>query len=212
MRPDERSTVSTRTATEADLQGIGRSLARAFDDDPVWRWLVPDDRRWVKDVPWVFRYAAKEQLRQQTVWTTPDLGATAIWAPPGHRPSALRQLLVVPRMATVFRARSLDGLRLETALLKGRPSEPHWYLGVLGTEPAHQGRGYGSAILRPVLDRCDAKGTGAYLESSKESNIPFYRRHGFEVIGELQVVPTAPMLWRMWRDPVDGGADTLESD
>lgn len=204
MEPKERATLSTRTATAADLADIGLSLARAFDDDPVWRWLVPDDRRWVKGVPYVFRHATREQLPHRSVWVTPDLGATAVWARPGHRPSPIRELLVAPKMATVFRRRSLDGMRLEAAMRRERPSEPHWYLGILGTDPAHQGKGYGSAVLRPVLDECDETGTGAYLESSKETNVPYYQRHGFEVLDELCPIAGMPPLFRMWRDPVTG--------
>jgi hypothetical protein len=55
--------------------------------------------------------------------------------------------------------------------------------------------------MQPVLDTCDAEGIGAYLESSKESNVPFYERHGFRVTGEI-VIPDGPTLWAMWRDPV----------
>ena len=77
----------------------------------------------------------------------------------------------------------------------------HWYLSILGTDPAAQGRGIGASVLQPVLDRADADGVGAYLESSKESNIAFYRRFGFEVIGEHEFHVGGPTVWPMWRDP-----------
>jgi GNAT superfamily N-acetyltransferase len=201
------TTEAARRATTADLPAIGRSLARAFADDPVWRWLVPNDRRWVRGVPWVFRYTAREHLADDDVWVTPAVSAAAIWAPPGHRPSPIREALVAPAMATVFRTRSLAGMRLEAAMRAGRPPEPHWYLAVLGTDPTHQGRGHGSAVLRPVLERCDADGIGAYLESSKASNIPFYERHGFRVLDELRPIDAMPPLFRMWREPSPAGRE-----
>jgi GNAT superfamily N-acetyltransferase len=87
-----------------------------------------------------------------------------------------------------------------TTVERQHPRSAHWYLAVLGTDPVHQGKGIGSALLAPVLERCDHEGIGAYLESSKNSNIPFYRRHGFEVTGEIPL-PGGPSVWPMWRDP-----------
>jgi ribosomal protein S18 acetylase RimI-like enzyme len=78
--------------------------------------------------------------------------------------------------------------------------KPHWYLAVLGTDPSAQGQGLGSAVLQPVLERCDTDGIGAYLESSKERNIDFYARHGFRVTGKIRL-PRGPTMWPMWRDP-----------
>ena len=71
---------------------------------------------------------------------------------------------------------------------------------MLGTDPAAQGRGLGSAVLRPVLEQCDRDGVGAFLESSKERNIDFYARHGFRVTSEIRL-PRGPLMWQMWRDP-----------
>jgi GNAT superfamily N-acetyltransferase len=91
-------------------------------------------------------------------------------------------------------------LSLLTQVEKLHPEEPHWYLGVLGTAPEHQGKGVGSALMAPVLAKCDAEGIPAYLESSKESNIPFYERHAFKVTREINV-KNGPTVWPMWRDP-----------
>ena len=79
------------------------------------------------------------------------------------------------------------------------PDEPHWYLPLIGVDPAQQGKGYGSALLKYALRRCDEDGSPAYLESSNPKNIPLYRRHGFEVLGTIQVgssPPITPMLRR----------------
>jgi ribosomal protein S18 acetylase RimI-like enzyme len=79
------------------------------------------------------------------------------------------------------------------------PDEPHWYLPLIGVDPAQQGKGYGSALLKHAFRLCDEDGTSAYLESSNPENIPLYRRHGFEVLGTIQVgsaPPITPMLRR----------------
>jgi ribosomal protein S18 acetylase RimI-like enzyme len=80
------------------------------------------------------------------------------------------------------------------------PTEPHVYLFVLGARPTHQGQGLGSALLRHVLDRCDADGTPAYLEDTNTRNRDLYRRHGFAQTGEIRL-PDGPPLYPMWRDP-----------
>jgi ribosomal protein S18 acetylase RimI-like enzyme len=66
------------------------------------------------------------------------------------------------------------------------PSEPHWYLPLIGVDPVHQRNGHGAALLRHALDRCDRDHALAYLESSNPANIPLYQRHGFEVLGTIQ--------------------------
>ena len=87
------------------------------------------------------------------------------------------------------------------AIEQRHPQEPHWYLAVLGTDPAHWGQGVGSALVRHVLDDPANGGQAAYLETETESNVPFYERHGFQVVGELDVPRGGPHLWLMWRDP-----------
>ena len=61
-------------------------------------------------------------------------------------------------------------------------------------------KGYGNALMRSRLDRCDAEYAPAYLESSNPDNVPYYERFGFEVTGEIRL-PDGPSLVPMWRQP-----------
>jgi GNAT superfamily N-acetyltransferase len=190
--------VTVRNATRADVPTLSRALARAFEDDPVMSWLYPGLHR----MEAFFRgYELKLHLHHGAVYTTDEVEGAAIWAPPNEwRTSGLDVLRVAPGLLRVTGTRLMRGLRTMNAVESRHPKEPHWYLAVLGTDRSKQGKGVGSALLAPVLQRCDIEGMPAYLESSKESNIPFYRRHGFEVTDEIQL-PKGPKVWPMWRDP-----------
>jgi GNAT superfamily N-acetyltransferase len=114
----------------------------------------------------------------------------------------LQQLALTPsvvRTASLRRVPAvMGGLN---AIEKKHPHEPHWYLLALGVEPELQGRAIGTQLMAPVLERCDREGTPAYLESSKERNVPLYERNGFRVTEEFRVPNGGPPIWLMWRDP-----------
>jgi ribosomal protein S18 acetylase RimI-like enzyme len=80
------------------------------------------------------------------------------------------------------------------------PAEPCWHLAFVATDPVARGRGHGSALISHVLPRCDAEGCVAYLENTNPANTAFYRRHGFEVVGEIQAGAAPPMVG-MLREP-----------
>lgn len=194
---------AVRRAADTDVDAVGAMLARAFDDDPISEYLLPSARRRPQGLCAFFGSQIRlDYLPHGEVYTTEDRAGAALWAPPG-KPTlkGLRALAaVLPVAPYVVGATLIRSLRFLTRLEAIHPREPHWYLAVLGTDPARQGQGVGSALLQPVLTRCDAEGERAYLESSKEKNIPFYRRHGFEVTRELRL-DGSPPLWTMWRDP-----------
>lgn len=198
-------TPPTRRAGRGDAEALVEVLGRAFDDDPVARFLFRGDRRRRRGLRRFFRIQLTTLYADDgEVWTTHDRAGAAIWAPPTKARPGLGDLWhlapLVPDLAALGRAIP-DAARLLAEVERRRPAEPHWYLATLGTEPARQGRGVGSALMADVLRRCDEEGVPAYLESSKEKNLAFYRRHRFEVTGDLQVPRGGPRLWFMWRQP-----------
>lgn len=192
-----------RRATAADADALAATLARAFADDPVTLHLFPDVRHRERALPRYFSILLQRAfLPTGEVWTAggPCVGG-AMWTPPAQRRPRWRDMARLAPMVGVIGRRLPTAVRVMQAVERHHPPTPHWYLAVLGTDPPQQGRGVGSALLAPVLDRCDESGTPAYLESSKESNVPFYARHGFEVTRTLDLPGRGPRLWLMWREP-----------
>jgi ribosomal protein S18 acetylase RimI-like enzyme len=189
-----------RKADRADVAALAGALARAFDDDPVMAWLFPDPARRRLTLPRFFSaHLTKIVLPHGEVYTTGDVAGGALWEPPGKwRLGVGGQLRMLPDFIRLFGTRLAIASRGLNLVEANHPQELHWYLAVLGTDPAHQGHGVGSTLMTPILEHCDHEGMPAYLESSKESNIAFYSRHGFKVTGEIRL-PGGPLVWPMWR-------------
>lgn len=196
---------TTRLATAADTDALVEVLGRAFDDDPVACFLFRTEGRRRRALRRFFRIQLRHMyLTRGEVWTTTDLAGAALWGTPETGRPGPRELWhltpMVPDLLALGRAVP-DAARLLATVDRLRPRDTHWYLATLGTDPPRQGSGVGSALLARVLDRLDEAGLPAYLESSKERNVPFYARHGFEVLRELDVPNGGPRLWTMWRTP-----------
>ncbi len=188
-----------------DRAGVGGAagvLARALADDPGWIHVFPDARpRIARMTRLIEIMLARAYLGQDSSWMISG-AAAAIWSPPGQHELPTRTLLgAVPQLAWLIGRRVPAGLRLFRAMTRGTPTEPHWYLSMLGVDPAHQGRGLGPRVIAPVLDRCDATRTLAWLESTHAKNHTFYRRCGFEVADATTLPAGGPTLTFFARQP-----------
>ncbi len=195
--------VEVRRARPADVPGLAHTLARAFYDDPVAEWAFRSDACRASALERFQAIRARQLMKNEEVWTAEDHSCAALWAVPGRWRASIAETAEVtrafmhPRLIGRLPLVGFGWLRLES---KHPADPPHYYLAVLGTDPERQGQGLGSALMRPVLERCDEDGVGAFLESSKESNIAFYARHGFRVTQEIRL-PRGPSMWKMWREP-----------
>jgi GNAT superfamily N-acetyltransferase len=183
-----------RQGTTQDIQRLRTVLAEAFFEDPVFGWLMPEDS---KRLARLRRYFGIE-LRHYTlprgrVWTTSDLAGAALTLPPGAWRAPLHATLIEGRAFGIHLSRAARiGAAMEWRHTR-EPRKPHYYVRDIGVHPDMQGRGLGSALLRPTLERCDRESLPAYLEASSERNAALYERHGFRLIKELRVGGSPPL-------------------
>lgn len=198
---------AVRTARRADVRAAAGTLARAFDTDPVMRWIFGDEATLRVGLPRMFdamlRHHHQHHGATELVAGPAGVVGAAAWDPPGRwRVPWWRLAWSAPALLRAVRRQGARGQAVLTAMDAVHPAEPHWYLAYLGTDPAARRQGVGGRLLRSRLSRCDATGQPAYLESSNETNVPYYRSFGFEVTREIVVPDGGPTLWAMWRPPV----------
>ncbi len=190
-------THAVHTATADEKDAVIAILTLAFSTDPATRWTWPDPKTYLEAFPHFAAAFGGAAFEKGSAHRVGSAGA-ALWLPPGTGPDDAALMAVM--MRTADPATAGDGPQLMQQMASYHPHEPHWYLPLLGADPAHQGSGVGSALLRHATDQCDRNGVLAYLESSNPRNIPLYERHGFEILGRIQA-GSSPVITPMLRKP-----------
>ena len=185
------------TPTADEVRAIA-TITMAFSNDPIVRWFLRDANQYLTYWPPFVKVFAGGAFTAGTADSVDDCGGVALWLPPGVGLDG--DALVASAAAAIPAAEQDERFALLGQMDEFHPSEPHWYLPLMGVDVTMQGRGYGSALLRHAAERCDRDRLPAYLESTNPLNKALYERHGFEAIGLIQVGSSPPM-WPMVRQP-----------
>ncbi|MGX5187597.1 GNAT family N-acetyltransferase [Streptomyces avermitilis] len=192
--------VAIRTAGEGDREVVVRLLDEAFQHDPVSSWVFPGE---------AYRRATHHRLMaaftdivlgEGRIDLTEDGTACALWLSlpaDAHDeedgPARLREAVDPDNDRVELIGRLTSGIH---------PSgRAHEYLWMIAVAPGRQGEGLGTALMQPVLDRCDRAGLPAYLEASSARSRKLYERLGFVSTTPALDLPEGPRMWPMWREP-----------
>jgi ribosomal protein S18 acetylase RimI-like enzyme len=189
---------SVKTATPSDQDRIIAVLALAFSTDPGARWTYPDPYKYLRYFPDVVRAFGGRAFEHGTAHYVGGYFGAALWLPPAVQPREDEMMSLMQR--TVSESTLEDFRSVVEQAGRYRPTEPHWYLPLAGVDPAHQSSGHGSLLMKHALAACDREQKLAYLESTNPRNVSFYQRHGFAVLGTVQV-GSSPTGFSMLRRP-----------
>ena len=189
--------IKTVSSSNAQEQTIA-TVVLAFSADPIARWFYPDPHQYLLHLPSFVRAFAGKSFEHNSAYCVNGYLGAALWLPPDVHPD--ESVLAALLQRTIPKENQQEIFAFTERMNSSHPSEPHWYLPMIGVDPAKQGNGYGSALMKHALARCDGEGKSAYLESSSPRSIPLYRQHGFELLGTIQV-GSSPPLFPMLRKP-----------
>lgn len=210
MTPDTRSALmdnedvtagspfGIRSARPDEMPRVASTIVAAFIADPFARFVWPSPHAYLRAVPPFICEFAGGSWGRGSAYVCADFCGAALWLPPGVHPDGDAVEKIIRETAQPERLDNV--LATFEQMDQSHPQEPHWYLTAIGVDANAQGRGLGSALMRHAVARCDEGQSLAYLESTSPRGISFYERHGFEVIGEIQV-GAFPVVTPMLRKP-----------
>ncbi len=187
-----------RTATASDEAAAIAVVVLAFGADPAARWAWPDPDQYLRHFPGFVQAFGGQAFAHGSACCAEGYAGAALWLPPQVSPDEETMMAILESTGSA-QVRQ-DGAALFEQMGRYHPQEPHWYLPFIGVDPVQQGQGLGGALMRHGLAACDRDRTLAYLESSNPKNVPLYERHGFELLGTIQV-GTSPPIFPMLRRP-----------
>lgn len=189
----------SRPATGSDLADVTATLTAAFAGDPLWRWAFDD----LGDLEVLWGFLIGSALRYPWVRVSDGFEAAALWIPPGGTELADDEEAALPGLLErLIGSRADDVVELLERFETAHPHDrPHYYLSLLGTAPAHRGKGLGMALLAENLALIDAEGMPTYLESSNPANNERYEGVGYVRVGQFTTPDDAHVVTTMWREP-----------
>jgi ribosomal protein S18 acetylase RimI-like enzyme len=189
---------AVKTAKPSEEAHVIDALRLAFVADPATRWVWSDPHMYLENFPRFAKAFGGRAFEHGTAYYVDGYAGAALWLPPNIHPDV--ETLASLLQSTGSDKAQKDALGVFEQMGSYHPSEPHWYLPLLGVDPPQHGKGFGSALMKHALERCDRENIVAYLESSNPKNIPFYERHGFKLLGTIQV-GSSPQISPMLRKP-----------
>ena len=190
--------IKTAVTASDEASSLIDVLVRAFSADPLSRWIWPDSQQYHMYFPSIVRAFGGKAFTHGSAYYVDGYAAAALWLPPGILPD--QDVLSSIFHRSVSEQSQKDVIAVFDQMSRYHPSEPHWYLPLMGVDPPKQGKGFGSALMQHALIQCDRDNKLAYLEASSPRSIPLYERHGFELLGTIQA-GTSPTIFPMLRRP-----------
>jgi ribosomal protein S18 acetylase RimI-like enzyme len=181
-----------RTVKTKDRTKAIEALVLAFASDPQLRFLYPDPLDYQTYAFDFFKAFGGNAFEKDSAHQYAGFSGVALWLPPDTHPNEEDLVNLIHKSADESKISTVMAVLEQMGHYQ--PDEPHWHLPLIGVDPSKQGNGYGSALLQYGLDIIDRQGSIAYLENTNPANKPLYERHGFEVIGEIQVNDSPPLF------------------
>jgi ribosomal protein S18 acetylase RimI-like enzyme len=190
----------------SDVEQAAEVISQAFMDDPLCAFMLPNKRTRVNTLKKFFRTYGEVNIRNHRAYGVGEpLKGVAFWMEPGMPVASITLISLssfLPLMFTSYPIGLIKARKIleQTDIMHQKyVADPHFYLDNIGVLPAEWGKGYSSLLIRPFLEKADAKKAIVYTDTVTRSNIGLYKHFGFECMEECAIDGTGITVWALRR-------------
>ena len=191
--------------TKADIKLASKIVAKAYFEAEDFSSFSTDPSKRMKHLIKTMGMTLRYTFKFGGVYApSPNLEGVVAWLPhnkvkiPIWQYVRLGMLPVIAGVGKDVRNELLLYDRLSKKKHKEYANFPHLYLYNIAVDPEHQGKGWASVLLNPMLAKADKQRLPCYLESP-ERNVSLYEHYGFEVLEHISLPDADNDIWLMMR-------------
>ena len=192
--------------SEKHIKPASLVLSRAFQNDPIIRWQIPEATKRLAKAHHIFEIKLRIGIKYGEVYgTSENLEAIAIWRAPKNVNFPYWKYLTKGGFRLLFKfglrnAKKMTFVKAVNDSMRNIYMKiPYWYLTLIAVDPSHQGKGYANKLIKPMLRRIDNENLPIYLETTLERNLSFFEYFDFEKLEEIIIPNTNIVHWSMIR-------------
>ncbi|MFX1594064.1 MAG: GNAT family N-acetyltransferase [Promethearchaeota archaeon] len=192
--------------SEEHIKPASFMLSRAFQNDPIIRWQIPEASKRLVQAYRIFEIKLRIGIRYGEVYgTSKNLEGIAIWRPPKNVNFPYWKYLTKGGFKLPFKFGRKSAKRMtfvkavNDSMRNIYMKVPYWYFELIGVDPKFQGQGFASKLIKPMVRHIDKTNLPIYLETTLERNLSFFEHFDFYRLEEIIIPNSNIVSWFMIR-------------
>lgn len=174
--------------TRRQIKPAAKVMARAFHEDPLMIFYIPDPVEREKKLPHLYEFLLKFTFKNGEAYATSKNleGIAVVFLAPNFKMNIWQGvwyggISLYFKLGPEVMKKMMNQPDIEIIHNRLAPKN-HWYLEILAVDPKLQGRGFGRKLLKPVLQRSKQTALPCYLETQQPNNVSLYQKFGFKLL------------------------------
>jgi GNAT superfamily N-acetyltransferase len=178
-----------------DIEKASRCLAAAFQDYPVFTYIISDSQKRKRKLNLVCKFLLNIGfLSGQLISESNKIEVVSAWYPPGFSNIPFKNIISSGIFGLFLNLGFQSFIKLLRVKMKKNKvrkqilkNKKYYFLDIIGVNPLSQSKGLATSLIKSRLEEIEHLQIPVYLETSEIKNVNYYKKFGFAVLKAYKI-------------------------